>query len=286
MKSKVFILLLLVTFILISCKPSVVNTQEPETPPTQQPPTSTNVPVNPTVTVSPVVDTSTPVVEFDIVEAQVLSDEDIADKEFMHPGVNVKVTISNLDTGFLPEEQLIPNNFCDTCVGWDNAGIDENGNEVVILHFYSFDLKEGDNTIRINANGIQKQTSINWIPPTEPASTASSVYSQGNFAIIQAEAITADSLEYQGILRPGVNIKLLLSNLDPGLLPEDQLKPKSFCITCMGWDNVGEEAGYNVVILHYSSSSLKAGENTLKVSAYGISVEFTVQYDPSIHLFK
>ena len=276
MNLKIFRFSLTAAFILVSCTPSVGVGELP----------ATSIPSDTEKSIeNPSSSPSDPSIEFEIVDAQVLAEDDDAYKEFIRPGVNIKLLLSNLDTGYLPEDQLQPKNFCGDCVGWDNAGT-ENGNEIVILHFYSSALTAGENTIRITANGIQKQVVINWTPSLQPTSSTNNTDPLKDFEVISAEVLRADNAKYKDVLRPGINIKLLLSNLDPGMLPEDQLKPSAFCITCMGWDNAGTENGYNVAVLHFHSSSFKTGKNTIKINAFGFQKEIVVTYDPSIHLVK
>jgi len=265
--------ILIFSLIIVSC------TATPTTEPTQVPPTST--PLIPTATIEPT-SASTSVPEFEIISAEVLKENDSTYLAYLRPGVNVKVVLSNIDLGMLPEEQLKPTNFCNPCVGWDNAGKDGD-NDVAILHFYSWDLKAGENTLTIQANGIEKQTTFNFEPATQ-TNSGSTVNPQGVFEIAGVEVLTKDNTEYAELLRSGVNVKVLLSNLDAGLLPEDQLKASNFCGNCSGWDNAGFDYDFQVVILHFHSSVLETGENIISITAYSVTKEVLIQYDPSIHL--
>jgi hypothetical protein len=229
--------------------------------------------------------TETASFDFEIIKAEVLTEDNTAYKEYLRPGVNVRVVLSNLDPGYLPEEQLTPSNFCGLCTGWDNAGM-EDGFYVVILHFYSWDLKSGENKISINAYGIQRQAVFVWEPPVVDSSVTSMPNPLGEFEILSASPVTVDDPVYKSYLRPGINIRVVLSNLDPGLLPEDQLRPTKFCNTCNGWDNAGNQDGYFIVVLHYPSSSMSPGENKITITGFGVTKEATIQYDPSIHLIK
>lgn len=270
MKTKFF---LIFSLILASC------TSSPAVEFTQIPATST--PIIPTAIIE---STSTPVPEFEIISAEVLKENDSAYIDYLRPGVNVKVILSNIDLGMLPEEQLKATNFCNPCVGWDNVGIEE-VYQVAILHFYSWDLKAGENVLTIYANGIAKQTTFVFEPATQ-TNSGNDVNPQGEFEIVGVEVLTKDNETYKEFLRSGVNVKVLLSNLDTGLLPEEQLRAKNFCGECIGWDNAGMYNNIQVVILHFYSPTLNIGENTISITAYGLTKEVLIQYDPSIHLVQ
>lgn len=276
MKTRFFPLILL---ILASCAPAPTIEPSPVIPTSTTP--SLTATIEPTIASDSTI-TPTPAPEFEIVGVEVLKDKDTFYIDYLRPGVNVKVVLSNLNLGMLPEEQLKASNFCAPCVGWDNAGV-EGENEVVVVHFYSWDLKEGENTLAIRANGIEKQANFIFEPSTQ-TNSGDAVNPQGEFEIVGVEVLTKDNTNYPGLLRPGVNIKVMLSNLDTGLLPEDQLRAQNFCGKCSGWDNADFEDGFQVVILHFHSSALKTGENIIAITAYGVTKEVLIQFDPSIHL--
>ena len=239
----------------------------------------------PSATAIPETGTPDTSLEFEIVSAEIVPEKDSRYKDLIRPGVNVKVVLSNLDTGWLPEDQMVPKNFCGVCVGWDNAGL-ENDVQVVVLHFYSFDLNVGENTITISAHGFKKQTTFFWEPSDHPTPSTNAVNPFGEYEIIDAAIVTRSDTAYNDYLRPGVNVRIVISKLDTGLLPEDQLRPNYFCSPCVGWDNAGIKGGNQIVVLHYYSSSLAAGENTLNIQAYGVVKEFVIDFDASSHLVK
>jgi len=284
MNTRNFKCMLMVLILLASCAPTVTT---PPTPVIDEPPPSTSTPLIPTntpdvPTATAIVETATPDLEFEIINAEMVTEEDVAYKDYLRPGVNVKMSLSNIDTGWLPEDQLLPKNFCGVCSGWDNAGF-EGEYQVVVLHIYSWDLKPGDNTITISAYGYKKETNFHW-EPSEDTSSANEINPLGEFEIVEAVALSKDDAEYKEYLRPGVNVKVVIANLDTGLLPEDQLRPKYFCDPCVGWDNAGIKNGLQVVVLHYYSSSLVSGENTLILNAYGVEKPIVFNFDPSIHI--
>jgi len=219
--------------------------------------------------------------EFNIVEAQLIKADDITFSEYLRPGINVKVVLENLDTGWLPIEELDPSYFCSPCNGWDNAG-QEGEYNVVILHYYSFDLEPGENTISITANEITRSTMISWDSSMTEYFVNDNGIIQENFEIVTAELLKNNDSNYGKFLRPGINIKVILKDLDPGLLPEDQLSPENFCTPCSGWDNAGMNDTYYFVVLHYYSFDLRPGENQIRVNAYGTSREATIYWDSSL----
>lgn len=286
MKLKTIAYLLLCSLFVTSCLQST----DPPVLPTATAVEATVLPHTPTLSepsATPIPGTATPdtSLEFEIVSAEIVTEKDTRYKDFIRPGVNVKVVLSNLDTGWLPEDQLIPKSFCGICVGWDNAGF-EGDNQVVVLHIYSFDLYAGENTLTISAHGFKKQTTFYWEPPAEATPSTNVVNPFGEFEIVDGAIVTENDTVYKGYLRPGVNVRVVISKLDTGLLPEDQLRPNYFCSPCVGWDNAGIKNGNQVVVLHYYSSSLSAGENTLSIQAYGVAKQFIIIFDPSSHLVK
>jgi len=241
--------------------------------------------IEPSATQNPGTATPDTSLEFEIIGAEIITEQDTRYKDFIRPGVNVKVVLSNLDTGWLPEDQLIPKSFCDICVGWDNAGF-EGDYQVVVLHIFSFRLQSGENTLTISAHGFKKQTTFYWEPPADTTSSTNTVNPLGEYEIMDAAIITKSDTVYNNYLRPGVNVRVVLSNLDTGLLPEDQLSPNYFCSPCVGWDNAGIKSGNQVVVLHYYSSSLSVGENIISIKAYGVLKQFVIVFDPNSHLVK
>ena len=286
MKLKTTYYLLICSFFITSCMRFM------ETPvfPAVTADEATAIPHTPTLSepsVTPVPGTATPDtnLEFEIVSAEIITEKDTRYKDFIRTGVNVKVVLSNLDTGWLPEDQLTPKSFCGICVGWDNAGF-EGEFQVVVLHIYSFDLYAGENTLTISAHGFKKQTTFYWEPPAEATPSTNAVNPLGEYEIVDAAIVTRNDTAYNNYLRPGINVRLVLLKLDTGLLPEDQLSPNYFCSPCVGWDNAGIKSGNQIVVLHYYSSNLTAGENTLSIQAYGVVKEFIIEFDASSHLVK
>ena len=98
---------------------------------------------------------------FDIADAQFVTRQDQEYSEYVSRGINIKVSLVNLDVGVLSPEELSAPAFCGNCSGWENAGIRE-GKNIVILHFTK--LPKGENVIQINAFGKTREITVNYDP--------------------------------------------------------------------------------------------------------------------------